>query len=85
MDSLTLKWGTLKAWNFKSEAALAAAREYDEFMAGPSAIGDRYSSEQKEALCKIIDAVDCKEIYLEWNGEYVSKEKAKEYVRAYEL
>jgi len=37
---------------------------------------------QKEILCEVIDIVPGK-IYLEWDGEYVSKKKAKEYIMNY--
>lgn len=40
-------------------------------------------NEEKELIYKIIDAVDCEEIYLDWHEGYVSKEEAKEYIRTY--
>lgn len=72
-DYLFLKWGALNSYNLKSEAALKALEELH-------ALGD--ATEQKEALCKLIDAIDG-EIDLDWYGKAVSKEKAKQYVRDY--
>jgi hypothetical protein len=42
----------------------------------------RDTPEQKEIICQLIDGC-AGEIYLDWDGVYVSKEKAKEYVRGY--
>ena len=84
-ESLSLKWGTLKAWSLKTEASMAALRKYHE--AGPvlmSAMAQHDNDAQKNAICELIDAVDCETICLDWEGENVSKEKAKEYVRGYD-
>ena len=35
---------------------------------------------QKEIICEIIDKGSFKKVYLDWDGKYVSKKKAKEYV-----
>lgn len=83
-DSMSLKWGTLKAWDFQSEAARAAAKAYA--LAGPQSLScmeQRDSPEQKEALCALIDALDAPTVYLDWDGKDVSKEEAKAYVRNY--
>ena len=83
-DYLALKWGTLKSWKFESEAAKSAAQKYDD--AGPqsmSAMMQRDNPEQVEALCGIIDAVNCQHIYNDWSGEAMTKEQAKKYVREY--
>lgn len=82
-DSLTLKWGTLKAWDFThNEKALELARKYEEIGSGFSAMAQRDTPEQKELICQMIDAVDCP-IYLDWDGKYVTKDEAKDYVRDY--
>jgi len=83
-DELTLKWGTLKAWHFKSEAALAAAQKYAE--AGEmsaSAMSQRDNPAQKQALCDLIDAVNCPTIYNDWDGVEMTKDEAKRYVLEY--
>lgn len=83
-DELTLKWGTMKAWDIKSEAGWAAAQAY--FNAGPQSAGamsQRDTTEQKEALCALIDAVNCETIGNDWSGEDMTKEEAKAYVRSY--
>lgn len=82
VDSLSLKWGTLKSWNIHSETGRALLRRYCELGASMSAMAQRDTPEQKEIICQLIDGCEG-EIYLEWDGEYVSKEKAKEYVRNY--
>lgn len=83
MDSLTLKWGTLKAWDLESEAALAAAKRYRETGEHSiSAMAQHDSTEQKAALCDLIDAIDG-EIWNDWTGEKMSKDRAKSYVMKY--
>lgn len=83
-DSLTLKWGTLKAWDLKSDAARAAAQRYLETGEhSMSAMGQRDTAEQKAALCGLIDALDAETVYLDWDGKDVSKDEAKAYVMDY--
>lgn len=82
-DSLLLKWGTLKGWNCQSDAAKAALRAYAE--AGEhsaSAILQHDTPDMKEALCRLIDAIDG-EITNDWSGDQMSKDEAKDYVRNY--
>ena len=83
-DSLTLKWGTMKAWDLNSEAARAAAKRYAE--AGEVALGamqQHDTPKQKQALCDLIDALDAETVYLDWDGKDVSKDEAKRYVMEY--
>jgi len=84
VESLSLKWGSLKAWDLKSESSLAALRKYfDSGKVSASAIAQRDNDNQKTALLELIDAVNCETVYLSWEGKDVSKEEAKEYVRNY--
>ena len=81
---LTLKWGTLKSWNFKgSEKGMELLKEYREIGSILSAMMQRDTPRQKEIICELIDLCDGDTIYLDWGGEDVSKEKAKEYVMNY--
>lgn len=82
VDSLSLKWGTLKSWDIHSDAGKALLRRYHELGASMSAMAQNDTPEQKEIICQLIDGC-AGDIYLDWDGEYVSKEKAKEYVRTY--
>lgn len=79
-DSLTLKWGSLKSWNIVSEEGQALLKKYFELGVCLSAMAQRDTPEQKEIICKLIDLVPAKRIYLEWDSKYVSKEDAKKYV-----
>ena len=84
MDELTLKWGTLKGCDLKSQSALDALKALSD--AGDrcmSAMMQQDDDNQKELLCALIDAIDNPLVYLDWDGEYVSKEAAKAYVRGY--
>lgn len=83
MDRLLLKWGTLKGWDLKSEAARAAAKAYaDAGSMSASAMLQRDTDAQKEALCNLIDAIDGT-IVNDWSGDEMTKDEAKEYVRSY--
>lgn len=82
-DTLILKWGTLKGWDLNSDAAKEALRKYGEI--GEHAAGamqQRDTSEQKQALCDLIDAVDGT-IENDWTGDTMTKAEAKEYVLTY--
>lgn len=81
-ESITLKWGTLKGWYLKSDAALDAVRRYfgDKVTVGAAQQHD--TPEQKQAICDMIDAIDG-EIYDDWNGGTMTKEAAKKYVMEY--
>lgn len=80
---ITLKWGTLKSWKIKEED-LPLLERYNELGSCLSAMGQRDTPEQKDIICKLIDKCDDPEgIYLDWDCEYVSKEKAKKYVMEY--
>lgn len=84
MDQLSLKWGTFKSCSITSKEGQAAFSRYRE--AGEqslSAMLQRDTPEQKAALCELIDAIDNPVVYLDWDGEYVSKEDAKKYVNEY--
>ncbi len=81
---LTLKWGTLKSWNFSnSEKGQKLLKEYHEIGSSFSAMTQRDTPRQKDIICELIDLCDGDTIYLDWDGKDVPKEKAKEYVMNY--
>ena len=82
-EYLSLKWGTIKAWNFTTQKSRDAAKVYAAFGMSLSAMAQHDSPEQKQALCDLIDVVDCEMICLDWDGKMVTKEAAKEYVMTY--
>lgn len=82
-ESLTLKWGALKGWSLKTDASRAAFKRYADLGMSLSAMAQHDTPEQQTALLDLIDVVDCDEIYLDWDGKYVSKDEAKDYVRNY--
>lgn len=79
---LTLKWKTLKAWDFTdNEKAIKALKEYNEITSSRSAMIPRDTPRQKELICEMIDAVG--KIYNDWEGKRMTKKEAKEYVMDY--
>lgn len=83
-DELGLKWGTIKYWNLESEAALTAAKRYNEIGEhSMSAMAQHDTPEQKQALCDLIDALDCEHVTNDWSGEKMTKDEAKRYVMEY--
>lgn len=82
-NTLTLKWGTLKSWNFESENGKALLEEYGKIGSCFSAMAQQDTPRQKEIICELIDECDEETIYLDWDGKDVSKQEAKEYVLNY--
>ncbi len=80
-NSLTLKWGTVKAWDVETEEARAAIQKWASYGVSMSAMMQRDTKEQKEALLEAIDHMD--EIWLDWEDRKVSQDEAKEYVTTY--
>jgi hypothetical protein len=81
-ETLTLKWGTLNAWDVQSEACMAALKRYAQGPVSLSVMTQRDTPEQKQALCDLIDAVDGP-IYTDWEGGAMTKDEAKKYVMEY--
>lgn len=83
---LALKFGTLKRWDFSnSERGQELLKEYFEIGSAGSTLAQRDTPRQKQIICELIDLCDGDTIYLDWNGEDVSKEEAKEYVMNYHI
>ena len=83
-EYLTLKWGTLKAWNLTSERGKELLRRYfDAGLSSAGAMTQHDTPEQKALICQMIDECGAPEIFLDWYGKYVSKEEAKKYVMDY--
>lgn len=80
---LTLKWGTLKSWRFESEKGQALLKEYKEIGSSFSAMAQQDTPRQKEIIHELIDACDSDFVYLDWDGKYVSRQEAKDYVTNY--
>jgi len=81
---LTLKWGTLKEYDFSnSKKGQKLLKEYKRIGASFSRMLQEDTPRQKEIICELIDLCDGDKIYLEWDGKYVSKQKAKDYVLNY--
>lgn len=79
-DSLVLKWGTLKKWNFHSNKAEKLLKEYEEIGYSMSAIMQEDTPRQKKIICELIDEGNFEKVYLDWDAKWISKEEAKEYV-----
>ncbi len=78
---LTLKWGTVSAWNLDTDDAKEALQKWARFGVSMSAMAHKDKPGQKDALLDAIDHMD--ELWLDWEGKEVSREEAKEYVRNY--
>ncbi|MEY4034576.1 MAG: hypothetical protein RL492_1770 [Verrucomicrobiota bacterium] len=81
-EYLSLKWGTLKSWNCVSEKSLDILRKYMSGGSSFSAMDQRDTPEQKQAICDLIDAIDGP-IHNEWTGDMMTKDEAKAYVLGY--
>ncbi len=82
-ESLTLKWGTLKGWDLKSDKSQGILQRYIDLGASSAgAMTQCDTPEQKQLICDLIDAVDG-EIWNDWDGVVMTKEDAKQYVMTY--
>ena len=80
---LLFKWGSLKGWNVKgNELAIRALTQWLELGVSYSAMAQHDTPEQKEALCRLIDAHEG-DIQNDWSGEKYTKEQAKAYIMEY--
>ena len=82
-DSITLKWGTLKGWDLKTERAKETLKKYLELGVTIGVMQQHDTAEQKQLICELIDISNAETIYLDWDGVDVSKEEAKKYVMGY--
>lgn len=78
---LTLKWGSVKDWEVETPEARAALQKWADFGVSMSAMAHEDTPEQQAALLEVIDLMD--EIWLDWEGQQVTREEAKDYVRNY--
>jgi hypothetical protein len=81
-ESLSLKWGTLKAWILETERSKELMKRYVNIGASMSAMAQEDTTEQKNIICELIDEIDGA-IHNDWSGEIMSKEDAKKYVLEY--
>ena len=81
-ESLTLKWGTLKGWDLKSDKSLELMKRYVDLGMSLGAMSQRDTPEQIDIICELIDAIDG-EIWNDWEGKVMTKDDAKDYVREY--
>lgn len=81
MNRLTLKWGTVKGYDLETDEAVAALQKWADHGVAMSAMAQKDTPEQQQALLDAIDHMD--EIWLDWEGKQVTREEAKEYVRNY--
>lgn len=79
---ILLKWGTLKSCDFKDEKSKELFKEYCSIGSSVSAMSQKDTERQKEIICELIDL--CEGVLQEdWNGKYLTKKEAKEYVMNY--
>lgn len=83
MDSISLKWGTLRTCVLHSKNGRELMKKYKDLGYSVSVLQQKDTPEQKELICQMIDACNTKTILIEWSGVQVSKEEAKKYVMNY--
>lgn len=85
-NKLSLKWGTLKSWNFEgSGKGTTLLNEYNDIGSCASAMIQNDTERQKQIICELIELCDDGMVYLDWEGLYVSTQEAKDYVLNYTL
>jgi len=82
-ETLALKWGTLKRWDLQEDGpAFAAVKKLGSLPV--SAMATEHDETGKLIICEVIDALDNDQVYLDWDGKYVSEEEAKKYIMDYD-
>lgn len=84
-DSITLKWGTLKGFDFTSgenDTAFEFIKQYHDYPTYYGAAQQRDTPEQQSILCQAIDTIEG-EIWNDWEGTTMTKEEAKTYIKEY--
>lgn len=80
---LLLKWGSVKGWNVTgNEKALEALQRYHAEPVSMSAMAQKDTEAQKQAVLDLIDAIDG-DIQNDWDGKHYTKEEAKKYILEY--
>lgn len=82
-EYLTLKWGSLKSWNFTGEKTRELLSAWSALGSCASAMFQHDTLKQKQIICDLIDAGAFETVYLDWDGKEVSKQEAKDYVMNY--
>lgn len=85
MEELTLKWGTLKGWKLETDKSKEILQRYSNEGVSLSSMLQEDTDNQKNFILELIDSVEENggKFYLDWDGEYVTAEKAKAYVLEY--
>lgn len=81
-DYLLLKWGGWKSWNSENKKIQELMKKHDALGLSASAMLQHETEEQQKILCEIVDLIDGV-IQNDWDGEYYTKKKAKEYIMGY--
>lgn len=72
-------------WDLKTPEQMELLEQYDNEGMSAGAATQNDSKKQKKILCELIDTItNPRGIFLDWDGVYVSKTKAKKYVMDYE-
>ena len=82
--TLTLKYGSLYSHNFSdSDKSQKLLKEYLDICNINDSKFHKNTERQKEILCLLIDLCSDDAIYIYYECDYFSKEKAKEYIMNY--
>ena len=82
--TLTLKYGTLYSHNFSDlDKYQILLKEYRDIFITNTYGFQKLTKRQKEILCLLIDLCSDDAIYIHYECDYFTKEKAKEYVLNY--
>ena len=83
-QTISLKWGTLKAWDVDDDnaGAIDLIKRYHAEGVCYSVACQHDSPEQKQILIDLISLPDMK-VYLSWDGKFVSQEEGVKYIREY--
>jgi hypothetical protein len=81
-DYLLLKWGSWKSWDSQNKEIQKLMKKHNDLGLSASVMTQHSTDEQIEILCQIVDLIDGV-IQNDWDGDYYTKQQAKEYLRGY--
>lgn len=81
-DTLLLKWGTIKGWNFSDKKSLRLLKKYIALGAFMSCAMQDDTPEQKKIICELIRNHKGT-ITNDWDGKDYTQKQAIEYVMNY--
>lgn len=81
-DCIMLKWGTVKGWELSKDEDIARLQKWADFGTSMSAMAQRDTPEQKEALIDFLRHFEG-DFWNDWDTRKMTRDEAIQYVTEY--